>query len=500
VITALPLLAKELLESAGRRRTYTVRAASGAAVFIAFAIAYLTQRGALHDDSGLLGCGSPMFEALVWLQFVGVLIAAPAIGAGSFAREKERGTLVLLLLTPMRPIELVLQKWLSLVIEVWGFVLLAMPLIALTYAYGGFTTERLVCGVYASFLAAAVASAVTVLASAWCGTTVASLVLAYVGVMAIEIACALLATAGVATSTALELDAPISELWRSTWTAWALIPLLLIAARAVLPRRVAPPPGGWLRAYMLWFDRTIGARLASRVRQRHALSDDQPIAWRDRTRRSLTSWSGLARLMLPVELVIVLATAAVRLCFEDADKAATAITAMFGALLALGWLSLLAVGACLLAPERTGQTLDVLRTTPLRARDIVEQKIAGLENVFWALLIVETSAVLAAAVASPIAGLGSFGMLLAATFPLPLFLYFTVWVGLAVASPMRALTQAVLGSIALAGALIGISALFAVLAPPLILLIPIGIVVGARLLRDRCYARAEKYVGTATEG
>jgi hypothetical protein len=274
---------------------------------------------------------------------------------------------------------------------------------------------------------------------------------------------------------------------------------LLIAACAVLPRRVAPPAGGWLRTYMQWFDRTIGATLAARARQRHALSDDRPIAWRDRTRRSLTSWSGLVRLMLPVELAIVLATAAVRLAL-DADKGSSAIIAMFGALLVLGWLSLLAVGACLLAPERTGQTLDVLRTTPLRARDIVEQKIAGLENVFWALLIVETSAVLAAAVASPIAGLGAFGLLLAATFPLPLFLYFTVWVGLAVASPMRALTQAVLGSIALAGALIAVSALFAVLAPPLILLIPIGIVVGARMLRDRCYARADKYVGTATEG
>ena len=43
--------------------------------------------------------------------------------------------------------ELVLQKWLSALITVGGYLLLSMPLMAVCYAYGGFAVERLVLGI-----------------------------------------------------------------------------------------------------------------------------------------------------------------------------------------------------------------------------------------------------------------------------------------------------------------------------------------------------------------
>ena len=123
VSLSFPLLAKELLEGSARARTYWIRSVYALAMFAAFGVCHLVQLGQRGSSAGLgmLGRGGELFDALIVAQLAGVWLVMPALCAGAFAREKERGTLVLLLLTPMTPWDLVLQKWLSRqIVMSWG--------------------------------------------------------------------------------------------------------------------------------------------------------------------------------------------------------------------------------------------------------------------------------------------------------------------------------------------------------------------------------------------
>src|SRR4051812_43903491 len=109
-LPSLPLLGKELVEAAARRRTYALRCLLSAVLLLVFGVAYASV-GRSDDPLGMLGHGRELCDVLFWTLFAGVALLQPALSATTVTHEKEQGTLVLLLLTPMRPWELVLQKW-----------------------------------------------------------------------------------------------------------------------------------------------------------------------------------------------------------------------------------------------------------------------------------------------------------------------------------------------------------------------------------------------------
>lgn len=496
----LPLLSKELLEASTRRRTWWLRAAAAAAALITFASVHAAQAARFQDSLGLLGRGEPMFSALVWLLVLATLVMAPALGAGCIARERERGTLVLLLLTPMRPLELAVGKWLSIQAQVMVPLLVALPLVAITYAYGGFSPERLLSGLLAPFLASMQAGAIAVLASAWARGTVPAAILAYAGIAVVALAgndaSSPTIAWGIFLVPALEL-APLDLLIAVT-PILGTVPICLILAGWLMPRRVATPGGGWWRLYVRAIDRLVGKRLLARARRLQPVADDAPIAWRDRTRRSLTSWPGLARILGPVVIGFAAFAAGSLLLDEPEDGAEI----LYGACLvmhALGWLALLVLGSSLLNAERTGQTLEVLRTTALPPREIIKQKVRGLENVFWAMLIAHVTGIVATVVVHPPLGIAAFFTACAAVFALPPFLYLAVLIGLRERNPIRALVGTMLATVGagfvmllglvVIGFLAGMLGFVGALLTPIA--IPVLLVIAARSLRERCYARAE---------
>ena len=58
-----------------------------------------------------MGAGRQLFEQLCMLQAGGIALFLPALMCGRIAQEKERDSLVLLLLTELRPWQIVLQKY-----------------------------------------------------------------------------------------------------------------------------------------------------------------------------------------------------------------------------------------------------------------------------------------------------------------------------------------------------------------------------------------------------
>src|SRR4051812_47990433 len=115
----LPLLAKDLTERAAHRRTYVVRCVFGLLLSTWFWL-FMHRRGLGNTGSGfsshaigsaIAGTGRSLFHQLSHWVCWALLIVQPALMAPALTLEKERGTLELLLLTPMRLWSLLMQKF-----------------------------------------------------------------------------------------------------------------------------------------------------------------------------------------------------------------------------------------------------------------------------------------------------------------------------------------------------------------------------------------------------
>lgn len=142
----LPLLVKELNEQSSRPRTYVVRFLYAASLFTAACA--LFYGGFLSGDTNTLGRGRFMFERLVTYQFWAIFVFLPAISCTALTIEKERNSLGLLLITSLRPWQIVLQKALGRIVPMLTFLLLSFPLMAVAYSFGGVTEDYLWSGTY----------------------------------------------------------------------------------------------------------------------------------------------------------------------------------------------------------------------------------------------------------------------------------------------------------------------------------------------------------------
>ena len=107
----LPLLTKELIEQAARKRTYVVRLVYASLLFLqAFwqFTSILSSNGS--NSLAILGSGTDMFNRVIELQSLGILLFLPALACGAITSEKERDSLTMLLVTRLGPVTLLLDK------------------------------------------------------------------------------------------------------------------------------------------------------------------------------------------------------------------------------------------------------------------------------------------------------------------------------------------------------------------------------------------------------
>ena len=130
-----PLLGKELLELAARKQMYVLRVSYALLLFSGFCFYYA---GHLAEAPiQVLGRGLGAFYFLVKAQLVAIYLFLPPLMAGAIAEEKERDTLGLLFLTDLTPWALILQKYIGRLIPMLTFLLLSLPLMAVSYSLGG---------------------------------------------------------------------------------------------------------------------------------------------------------------------------------------------------------------------------------------------------------------------------------------------------------------------------------------------------------------------------
>ncbi len=177
---SLPLLAKELIEQAARKRTYVIRVLYAVLLFFASVMFFHdTLQVSSASPLAVLGRGKDMFVVLVALQFAGVYFFMPAMTCSVVTHEKERASLQLLFLTRLGPWTILFEKLLSRLIPMFGFLLLSLPLLAFAYTLGGISPEFLASGIWLLMLAVIQTGTLALACSTFFRTTVGAFIWTY---------------------------------------------------------------------------------------------------------------------------------------------------------------------------------------------------------------------------------------------------------------------------------------------------------------------------------
>ena len=115
----------------------------------------------------LRAVGQSLWWQVAWLQTVVALLVAPALTAGSIARERERGLLESLQMAPLAPLRIVLEKWLSALAPLLLMLGVLMPFNLIAILLGGLGFRQLVALLAFQMLLAASGAAIGLACSAW---------------------------------------------------------------------------------------------------------------------------------------------------------------------------------------------------------------------------------------------------------------------------------------------------------------------------------------------
>ena len=419
-----PLLTRELTERAARRRTYAGRVAYGLVLYALFLFALRRVIGqAAGDASGLsvLGVGRDLFQQLIELQCWGVFLFQPALMAGVITYEKERESLSLLVLTGMSPTKMLVEKTLAGLLPMATLLLLALPLGAITMAYGGVSPQLLAAGACVVLSTWLLAGAFALLCSAWCRTTVGAMLSAYLGGALMILAPAIAYSLGIryvlwsADVQGLEIPDWVWSLWPPTAFSRVLAAqesaasVLTSDATAMWTRLFSatweycsPILGSagvcWLLARLVLMRRAFAPVRAKRARAlagstvrwfrsfwpAHGdLPQDDPVAWRESGRGLL----GRRGRFLYLTMVLGALTLALSVFLLGIYPRTAGPLRLHHLAVVLGGAAVLvlvvrSVGAVL--SEHSNQTLDILLTTPLGAAEILREKVRALGR-YWTL-------------------------------------------------------------------------------------------------------------------
>ena len=381
-----PLLVKELTELANQKRTYVIRFLYAA---VLFAGGLLTIQSRLGGGGGFqIGIGGDIFRDLVEMQFWLVLLFLPSTASGAMTIEKERDSLALLLLTTMPSVSIVFQKFLSRLMPMVSFLLLAFPLLAVAYSYGGVATEELLAAIVLLLIFAAEVCAVCMMCSAYCRTTAEALVSSY------------------AVLILLYLVPPVwpphvfdGVIRNSEWvysittggsvSATIVMVICLAMACHFLQSRAFVPPRNVLLQAFQWLDGvyndwnalTGGVVL---VNDGDSLPETDPVAWRETAKKSLGTFRYLFRVCTVLVVPILFTGASINISMVRSQSS-------MSTLLYILWcvsIAMICVHASgVITAERSRQTLDVLLTTTLTGADLLEQKMAGVQRLLYVLMV-----------------------------------------------------------------------------------------------------------------
>ena len=393
-----PLLGKELLEQSARKQMYVIRVVYALVLFGAFCIYYTR-----HLAGGpvlALGRGLEPFKFLVAAQLVTIFLFLPPLMAGALAQEKERETLGLLFLTDLTPWELILQKYVGRLIPMLTLLFLSLPLLAVAYSLGGVSSGMLYSSAATLFLTCLCVGALALECSAHEATTFQALVRCWGLCVVFAMFCWMgpfrfWPVSSMAFGRTQSRFLFVVSIFYAA--AAYLLPTLLflqrtrqiVEERAFVQRR-NPFGHQFKQLDQYWKDLRKLLRAILRKRDQDAHADAEQVVQRglgtlgDRREWSLGGYL-MARMQVPNVLafaiiigVIVLIALIANVAFDP--KSGGAFVIVVSGLWILALLTVPIQSANAVASERINERLGAILTTPMTAREILDEWLAPIRR------------------------------------------------------------------------------------------------------------------------
>jgi ABC-type Na+ efflux pump permease subunit len=421
-----PIFSRELVTAPRRPQHFVYRGVYGTGLFVLMCTAWLVLAGTqiIRNVGDMAKFGSIFFLIVTPLQLALLTFLAALRSASGVAQEKDKKTILLLLMTRLTNHELVLGKLLASLLDVLVMLATAAPIFMLLTLFGGVSAAQ-VCRVFAVTLA-------TILAAGSLGSTVAlardktfqslamtaMVLMIWVGLWeAIAVLAGNVRVGGVPLESMAGAMSPIRAIliaahpYRDTLgmfaaaDSWFVITALVIAALlnglAILRLRVwnpgrdvLPRPEEEEEPKELSVEAARAGHVDARVRTVDTKSRkvwDNPVLWRE-----MCTWAyGRKVLVIKAVYWLLFAMAALAVYWTIQSGAAhlraseTIIPAAARPLAPFFLVSLVIVNALAVTSitnERDGGSLDLLLVTDLTPREFLFGKMLGVAYVTWEML------------------------------------------------------------------------------------------------------------------
>lgn len=391
-----PIFSREALTTPRRLRHFLVRTGYVAGLFVLMYTAGQATFGwqAVRSLGDVAHFGVLIFQIFSLLQMTLALFFAMLFTAGNIAQEKDRQTLILLLMTDLSSREMVLGKLFASLLLPCVLLATSVPVFCVTQLLGGVSTDQIVCSVGLCAAATFAAGAWGALVAFWRDKTFQTLAVSVLGlVLFLGLTEAIVALAGTGSviGRAVGLLNPYRSLmsvmdpfsaqgelsylqvaWRSIGTLSSLA-VLLIGVSIVRLRVWNPNQASFAPPKMEEKD-------ASGARQvKHRVIWNNPVIWREICTRAY------GRRMVLIKLAYYAIAAFVAWSLWSSDGNGELLLGQVapagGAFVGLALLSLLLVNAqavTSITTEKDTKTLELLLVTDISAKEFVFGKLGGV--------------------------------------------------------------------------------------------------------------------------
>ncbi|GAB5441768.1 MAG: hypothetical protein Fues2KO_21170 [Fuerstiella sp.] len=393
-----PIFVREALTAPRRLSHYLLR--SGYVAFLLVLMYTIRQATIGFQDTTFSGdvaaYSSLVFGVFTLLQLTLGMFFATLFTAANIAQEKDRRTLILLLMTDMRSRELTYGKLLASLLVVGVLVATSIPVFGALHLMGGVSWAQV-------FWAEAVILSTVLAAGAW-GCMVAfwrektfqTLAISVLGVVLfVAVAEGLVALLGADSSAGrvfawaspyralLNILNPLSGTSGGSVSAVESVVLLLTVAAGLSLYTVARlriwNPSQALKQSAQDEDSTAADSGATTERRHHRSVWNNPVTWKEVITR------GYGRKVIVIKLVYVAMAALIGYSMLSSGPVGTElvlgmVSPAAAAFLAIGVISLLLVNAqavTSISTERDSNTLDILLATDISAKEFMTGKIVG---------------------------------------------------------------------------------------------------------------------------
>ena len=141
-----PVFTRELVTAPRRSRLFIYRTVYAGALLLLMCTAWLVLAGTqvIRDVSDMARFGGILFQLLAPIQLALAVFFAAMMAASAVAQEKDRQTLILLLMTRLTNNELVLGRLLSSLLNILVMVLAGLPVFMFAMLFGGIAPGQVI--------------------------------------------------------------------------------------------------------------------------------------------------------------------------------------------------------------------------------------------------------------------------------------------------------------------------------------------------------------------